>query len=158
MSGGAVLVYKIHRASTYVTIIFCAFWKDFFFSLTEHSYEIFHLTFNPSCWNINHNHKLTPMNHLLQNLEKDAVSVEELKTGWQLWDVFRAMTLSAKIMQKLMWNVTPVHILQLMNHPRTFLWFLCIISFISENKSYTSTLVYKVHHVSSCVKKKGTSS
>ena len=30
MSGGAVLVYKIHRASTYVTIIFCAFRKDFF--------------------------------------------------------------------------------------------------------------------------------
>ena len=41
---------------------------------------------------------------------------------------------------------------------RTFLWFLCIISFVSENKSCTSALVYKVHHASSCVKKKAASS
>ena len=33
MSEGAVLVYKIHRASTYVTIIFVLFEKIFFFLL-----------------------------------------------------------------------------------------------------------------------------
>ena len=41
---------------------------------------------------------------------------------------------------------------------RIFLWFLCVISFVSENKSCTSALVYKVHLASSCVKKNGASS